>query len=85
MVQDDSRETYNMKVVDLHEIYNFALTKILPKVLGSHVIISRTCGHETKHLVKFSPNLVRILTQLHGTFSYSYKGIFKSNSKMGCI
>ena len=30
-------------------------TQPLPKVLRSQVIILRTCGHETKHLVNFLP------------------------------
>ena len=73
-----------MKVVDLREIYNIDFfTPLFPKVLGSQVIILRTHGHETKYLVKFCPNLVRILTQLHGTFSFSYKGNIQKKLKYG--
>ena len=56
-------------------------THIIPKVFGYQVIILWICGHETKHLVKFCPNLVRILTQLHGTFSYSSKGNIQNQFK----
>ena len=33
MMQDDSRETFNMKVVDIHEIYNFDTHNFFQKYL----------------------------------------------------
>ena len=85
MIQDDSRETSNINVVYLHEIYNFSLHNSFQKCLNlkllfyDHVVMKlNTWWNFALIWSGFWPNFMAL-------FHIVPRGIFKSNSNIDCI
>ena len=82
MMQLDSKKTSNVKVLVLHEIYNFSSQSFFQKMLGYQDINLWIGVHELNNLVKICPSLGRFWPNFMDIFHLVPRGISKFISNM---